>query len=229
MTEHRNEDEAPLPALQAEAAARYHTPPDHIPRDAMWAAIQAKRARASVRMSDADARPVADTPELTVTRTKRGAVWRMRWLAAATAAAILVGVVVTRSGTEITDAPTAVADSAQGSAAWKVAATEHFGLAESMLTTLSASPRSDGSAELSAWARDLLESTRLLMDSPAGRDPRRRALLEDLELVLVQLVQSGPATRTEARSVMDEVLSRSALLLTRIRTNIPAGVPALQH
>jgi hypothetical protein len=83
--------------------------------------------------------------------------------------------------------------------------------------------------QLVAWSRDLLGSTRLLMDSPAGRDPKRRALLQDLELVLVQLVESGPTMHDEDRTVMDDLLSRSALLLTRIRTTIPAGAPASRH
>ena len=99
-------------------------------------------------------------------------------------------------------------------------------MAESMLTMLSNSPAQQGDAQLTAWSRDLLESTRLLIDSPAGRDPKRRALLLDLELVLVQLVQSGPTMHTEDRTVMDDLLTRSALLLTRIRTSIPAGMPA---
>jgi hypothetical protein len=39
------------------------------------------------------------------------------------------------------------------------------------------------------WARDLLTTTRLLLDSPAGADPARRELLETLELVLVQIAR----------------------------------------
>ena len=38
-------------------------------------------------------------------------------------------------------------------------------------------------------AHDLLLTTRLLLDSPASDDPRLRALLEDLELVLAQVVR----------------------------------------
>ena len=38
-------------------------------------------------------------------------------------------------------------------------------------------------------ASDLLVTTRLLMDSPAARDPQMRSLLEDLELVLVQIAR----------------------------------------
>ena len=98
-----------------------------------------------------------------------------------------------------------------------------------MLTMLSNSPKQNGDAQLTAWSRDLLESTRLLIDSPAGRDPKRRALLMELELVLVQLVESGPTMRTDDRTMMDELLSRSALLLTRIRTTVPAGTPAAHN
>jgi hypothetical protein len=38
-----------------------------------------------------------------------------------------------------------------------------------------------------ARASELLTTTRLLLDSPAAADPKVRALLEDLELVLAQV------------------------------------------
>jgi hypothetical protein len=82
-------------------------------------------------------------------------------------------------------------------------------------------------ARISSWARDLVADTRLLLDSPAAADPRRRRLLEDLELVLVQLVQldaAAPARRgagTE-REMIDGSLQRGQLL-TRLRSAIPAG------
>jgi hypothetical protein len=82
-------------------------------------------------------------------------------------------------------------------------------------------------ARLSSWARDLVADTRLLLDSPAASDPRRRRLLEDLELVLVQLVQldvTAPARRgagTE-RELIDGSMQRGQLL-TRLRSAIPAG------
>lgn len=225
--EEHTEDDAPLSSIQAEAAAAYHAPSGSIPRDAMWAAIQASRSRADI-VGVSTPSAGSDAPPLTVVRITRGAMTRHmpRWIAGAAAAAILAAVGVTGYYHDDASHFADTADSTMTAGAWQVASAEHFGLAESMLTTLAASRRSDGAAELSAWSRDLLESTRLLMDSPAGRDPKRRALLEDLELVLVQLVESGPAMRREDRSVVDEMLSRSALLLTRIRTNIPAGVPA---
>ena len=153
-----------------------------------------------------------------------------RWIAAAASAAIVViGISVWRRSPATTSPAVVAVASDTASDAWQVASSEHFGRAETMLTTLSASPHTSGDRELTAWSRDLLESTRLLIDSPAGRDPKRRALLLELELVLVQLVESGPAMRTEDRTVMDEMLSRSALLLTRIRTTVPAGTSASRN
>ena len=46
-------------------------------------------------------------------------------------------------------------------------------------------------AQISAWGKDLLSNTRLLLDSPAAQDPVRRKLLQDLELVLVPFRTDG--------------------------------------
>ncbi len=229
-------NDLPLPAAQLEAAATYHAPPVAVPRDAMWTAIQARRADAIVMGVATTTGAEVSAPPMAVTHTTRGAISRVpraaRWLpAAATAAVMLIGISVWPRTPMPPAAPTVAAarDTTSTAVAWQVASAEHFGRAETMLTTLSASPQASGDRELSAWSRDLLESTRLLMDSPAGRDPKRRALLQELELVLVQLVESGPAMRAEDRTVMDEMLSRSALLLTRIRTTVPAGTSASRN
>jgi hypothetical protein len=228
MTNERNSpEEAPLSPAEVRAATEYHAPPETIPREAMWSAIQARRN------PDRNVAPMAvvHAPPVTVTHTTRGALTRMprAIAAAATAAALVLGVSLARRSTDSVTPVASVAaasDSAATSVAWQTASNEHFGLAESMLTTLGYPSRSQSDAQLSAWSRDLLESTRLLIDSPAGRDPRRRLLLLELELVLVQLVESGPATQVEDRTAMDQLLSRSALLLTRIRTIVPAGTSA---
>jgi hypothetical protein len=236
MTDEMNPDEAPLPTAHATAAAAYNAPSGEVPRDAMWAAIQARHSSAS-----ADGVHIElpnPTPRVTVTHTTRGALPTLsRWVTLATVSSVIaLGAVVisTRIGSPsvTVDAPVvsaAKADSAASAVAWQQASTEHFGFAETMLATLSAPGPAESDAQLSAWSRDLLQSTRLLMDSPAGRDPKRRALLLDLELVLVQLVQSGPKMQLDDRTVMDELLSQSALLLTRIRTTVPAGMPASRN
>jgi hypothetical protein len=70
----------------------------------------------------------------------------------------------------------------------------------------------------------VLSSTRLLIDSPAGDDPQLRALFEDLELVLVQIIQlAGGQLDPSERALIDRALETKDLL-PRIRTAVPAGV-----
>lgn len=78
---------------------------------------------------------------------------------------------------------------------------------------------------LGSWGRQVLGSTRLLIDSPAGDDPQLRALLDDLELVLVQIIQlSGTELDPTERALIEGALEHSNLL-PRIRSAVPAGVP----
>jgi hypothetical protein len=74
------------------------------------------------------------------------------------------------------------------------------------------------------WAREVLSSTRLLIDSPAGRDPQLRALFTDLELILAQIVQlSGMPLQARERELIDRAM-RDRDLLPRIRSAVPAGL-----
>jgi hypothetical protein len=77
----------------------------------------------------------------------------------------------------------------------------------------------------SVWARDLLTTTRLLLDSPAGADPARRELLETLELVLVQIARLPRADSPGERALIDRAI-RQGDLMTRLRGAVPAGSPA---
>jgi hypothetical protein len=240
MTDEMHHDDEPLTPAELAAAASYHAPPDIVPREAMWDAIRIRRGTVSAATTPAAPTLIGETPtapaivgetQVTVMHTTRSALRRIpRWIALASAAAVVVIAINLSRRSAITMPPATVTiDSAANSVAWQTASSEHFGMAESMLTTLSNSPQQNGDAQLTAWSRDLLESTRLLIDSPAGRDPKRRALLMELELVLVQLVESGPTMRTDDRTMMDDLLSRSALLLTRIRTTVPAGMPTAHN
>jgi hypothetical protein len=106
--------------------------------------------------------------------------------------------------------------------AYQFATAQHLVRAEALLTAYRAGARSGTvDAELSTWARDLLGSTRLLLDSPAATDARRRRVLEDLELVLVQLVQLGPDSPDEERELLDRTIERGDVM-TRLRTTVPA-------
>lgn len=68
--------------------------------------------------------------------------------------------------------------------------TAYFGETVALLGAFPAET-SDGRADARfvAQAGELLTTTRLLIDSPAGADPEMRVLLEDLELVLAQIAR----------------------------------------
>lgn len=152
---------------------------------------------------------------------------------AALAATLVAGVVIGRGvdgrGDAATDART-VADAgadAEGSEATRDAramqvmlaelTSQHFASTEALLVTarqeMSGSPVD---ASVAVWARDLLLSTRLLLDTESLRDVRTRRLLEDLELTLALIVQAQSSGRdADAQTVRDD-LERGDLLL-RVR------------
>jgi hypothetical protein len=107
---------------------------------------------------------------------------------------------------------------ASEAAPYRALTAQHLAQAELLLSAFRAEALSDGGATADAvWARDLLSTTRLLLDSPAARDPERRRLLEDLELVLVQLASLPRADTAEERALIDRALRRGNVL-TRLRS-----------
>ena len=104
-----------------------------------------------------------------------------------------------------------------GSETYSVASQQHLSRAEALVAVVSAMPADAALDSLTGrWARDVLTNTRLLLDSPAGDDPVRRRLLEDLETVLVQLVQRSGRT-VEDRAMIDRTLLKTQIL-TRLRS-----------
>lgn len=104
-----------------------------------------------------------------------------------------------------------------GNQTYRVASDQHLSRAEALVAVVAATSTDALMDSLTAkWARDILTNTRLLLDSPAGEDPVRRKLLEDLETVLVQLVQRSGRTE-EDRAMLDRTLQRTQLL-TRLRS-----------
>jgi len=114
-------------------------------------------------------------------------------------------------------------------ALYRVAATQTLVQAEALLTAYRADQGSrdpQAMQQAARWARDVLSSTRLLIDSPAGRDPHMRSLLSDLELILVQLVQlSGTPLQANERDLIERAM-RERDLLPRLRSAVPAGLAA---
>ncbi|HEV3484723.1 MAG TPA: hypothetical protein VG106_04905 [Vicinamibacterales bacterium] len=188
--------------------------PNAAPRLEMWAAIQTARRSADV------------TP-------RRHVPWR---LMSVIAAALLLGDAIDRVAlrqTERASAPVAAtpptaADSSDPSRLYRLAAAQTLTQAEALLTAYRASgvPEQDPAAarELASWGRQVLSGTRLLIDSPAGDDPQLRALLSDLELVLVQIIHvSGAQLEPSERELIDRALEDRDLL-PRLRTAVPAGI-----
>jgi len=107
---------------------------------------------------------------------------------------------------------------------YTVATAAHLENVEALLTTVAASSAEARTDSLVArWARDLLSNTRLLLDSPAARDPMRARLLQDLEVILVQLVQRSPGGNAEERSSLERTLNRTQII-PRLRSAVPASL-----
>jgi len=193
-----------------DAAQSYHAPRT-TPREAMWTRIAAQRERKHV----IELRP-----------------W-MRWAVAA-AAVLILGIGIGRwtahqpsAGNGTITVATADSTKAQSDFVYRVAATQYLSHTEAFLTSFRADAglhRGANSARFSRQARDLLSTTRLMLDSPAGKDQRLRSLLEDLELLLVQISQLDAAHDGGGHDtdLITQGMNQSNVL-PKLRSAIPAG------
>jgi hypothetical protein len=209
-------DDPAFDAWIASQATRLNAP-NAPPRAEMWREIQAA-LRAG---EDASAGKIPGVTPI------RRAPWRLMSLVAA---ALLLGVALDRMAQRFGDrsAPAVAANTSEPDDArlYRMAASQTLTQAEALLTAYRARSTQNavGAAQVATWGRQVLGSTRLLIDSPAGGDPQLRALLEDLELVLVQIVRlSGPRPDSTDREHVDRAL-KDRDLLVRIRTAVPAGI-----
>ncbi|PYO81166.1 MAG: hypothetical protein DMD65_13335 [Gemmatimonadetes bacterium] len=194
--------------LLQDAVQDYHRPPP-TPREEMWQRIVAARAA----------------------RRQRAIVLRpwLRW-GLGIAAVLVLGFAIgrwTAGGPGPAGAP-AAADAARGAdrvnaLAYRVAAAQYLTRTEALLTGFRAETRAgEPAAQFTAQARELLTTTRLMLDSPAARDPRLKSLLEDLELVLAQIAQLSSRGEREDVQLINQGLDQRSVLL-RLQTAIPAG------
>jgi hypothetical protein len=211
MTPDREDRDDRFEQWLRDTAQDYHRPPD-TPREALWQRIVMTR-RAQRRR-----RALVRSPGL-------------RWGGAVGIAAVLaLGIAIgrwTAAGREQRgigpDRTAAGAD--RGTLPYRVAAAQYLTRAEALLTGFRSEPRSSQpDAQVPRQARDLLSTTRLLLDSPAAQDPRLKDLLDDLESVLAQIAQLSPGRGgdEEAVQVINQGLEQRGVLL-RLRTANPAG------
>ena len=161
--------------LMRDAAATYRTPPE-APLDEMWTEIE--------RELKPEARGARH-------EWRRFAANRWTALAATLVLGIAIGRVSMRPSSAKPAARVATATSTDSGMAepYQLATSKYLGQTAALLIALptnASSARPD--SQFVTRAGDLLSTTRLLLDSPAAKDPSMRSLLEDLELVLAQVV-----------------------------------------
>jgi hypothetical protein len=171
---------------------RSFNPPAQPPLDDMWAVIE-----------DAHFNAPASVP------SPRRMIRQAPWLAAA--AALVIGIGIGRyipSSAKTSDNPPPpmmasakklASDTSAVVDAYRDQTSHYLGQAAALLISLPAKDASGtADAAFAGKAAELLVTTRLLMDSPAAQDPKLRALLEDLELVLVQIARlRGERSRSD--------------------------------
>ncbi len=207
-------------ALLAQVRETYHVP-NEPPREAMWAEIEARLGvvdLAAERQRRSDARPRL------FRSTDRGMGW-----AVAAAAVLVLGIGIGRMTAptgpepvaEVTEPPRRAATGGLA-----LAAREHLGRTESLLTMVRADARAGRIDPATAeWAEGLLSETRLLLDADGG-NPAVDELLLDLELVLIQIravAQTGTMDEARARTELELALRtlEEGEVLPRIQAVLP--------
>ncbi len=173
----------------------YNVPPE-APRDAMWAHIEGQIGSSQTRSARSD----DSFADVTPLRNRFARHWRLGTVVAAAASAVLwVGFGLGRAThpalVDSDPIPTlAEAAPSQVNPIVRVAATRHLAATQSLLTTVG-SEAAMGALDpnVAAWASRLLTDTRLMLDSSIAGQGDIRALLEDLELILVQVVHASNA------------------------------------
>jgi hypothetical protein len=216
--------------LLEEAARSYHLPPE-TPREEMWSRIKERTISGGPGAILEEAARSPD-PRNQVVETRVHPLptrwWRRRLFIPLSIAALLaLGIGLGRMTVDHMPAGTAArvapAPSAGPNLAIALAATQHLSRAEAFLTSFRA--EHDGARadrRFAGTSRELLLNTRLLLDSPDLQDTHVRALLQDLELILVQIGQLEARPDREERSLIDDGLNQGGLM-PRLRTAIPAG------
>ena len=206
--------------LMRDAASTFRKPPQP-DLDAMWADIEARVPVRGLGHTDRDIDwdNAPQTPDIGTRRTPR-------WLAIA--ATLVIGVGIGRASLmfnrspspapvpPVVVGPVATRGDIPVARPYDIETSKYLGETAALLVGLPSEAKDD---QFSARAGDLLTTTRLLIDSPAAKDPSMRTLLEDLELVLAQVVRlQGNHSRTEMDLINRALEQRD--VIPRLRTAV---------
>lgn len=197
-----------LDGLLSELAADYRQPPS-TPREEIWSGIEAAREKGTAR---------GEGPVMSPLRRR----YRRIWPGLAAAAVLALGIAIgryTRVPAETQTLTTAASEEiALDPGPYRFATVQHLGRAEALLTLFRSEARAgEVTGQLEDRARELLATTRLLMDSPSSEDPELRRLLDDVELLLVQITQLAGDRRAEEVALIEDGIQRRDVML-RLRS-----------
>ena len=211
-------DEKELQEQLKELGQRWRVPPEP-PLDRMWARIEQEAFVAAPKTA-----------------------WRWTRIFLPMAATLVLGVGIGQVVPPFLRSPSAPAPTlavdpppddlaarpASNTAPFVGVATDYLARVTALLVTLAAEPSAQPSVHYTTTqARDLLATTRLMMDAADPIEPRLRLLLEDLELVLAQIVQLPARPSAPDVSLIDqavdqrEVLPRLRVMLAEHTTSQP--------
>lgn len=215
--------------LLREVARDYNVPPE-APREEIWAVV---RERLDLPEEAAADTGWTDPDVIRLVPRRRWVRWGLA-LAATLAVGFGLGrLTLQMAGPGATPSAMSAGDGpgAKGSVAntnpdpglpFRLVTADHLGQAEALLTVVRSESAGQVGTQTVDWARNLLSTTRLLLDSPAGRDPKLAPLLEDLELVLVQIANvRGSGSNEDLRMIRESM--RHNNLLSKLQTVVSAG------
>jgi hypothetical protein len=222
-----------------------------VPREMMWARIQRDRRDAFTELAPLvpaavpTVEPTAVPPvfPMAIHHTRRRSwLYRAAGIAAVLVAGVGVGRYVlptafdARSGVDsaavavsradsiaaLGFGPDALAAMPVSNEPVRVAMEEHLVRTVALLMTVrDDDPAFGPGADISGWARELLSTTRMLIDEPQLSDARTHRLLQDLELVLAQIVQARGSVPETQRAPSETM--RETNLLPRVRAAATAS------
>jgi hypothetical protein len=119
--------------------------------------------------------------------------------------------------------PSHDSDTSSPNLAYRLVVLRHLAGSEAMITAFRASAqRGEIDAQMAAWSRELLGTTRLLEQSQVADDPTMRRLLQDLDLVLAQIARyvARGTVDTEELDLIEESINKRGVI-TKLRSSLP--------